>query len=161
MTDSLGTIRSYDDLLAALRARVVGLGTNYDAVDVVAGFTVTYTSKLLAPLHVRTLSPMAFDALLGTLGLELIVAENTKAIKKVRDRLAHRKMAASMLTADAHKPIIIKISKRRMKRLSTLAAKARRKIPRRKRASIASKAARARWHKPKLIEIAPAPSYPG
>lgn len=141
----LGTVRSYADVCAAMRARVVELGTNYDAVDVVAGFTTRFTSKLLSPSHIRTMTPEAFDALLGTLGLEFVVRESPEALQKASRRLEPRKLAASILTADKNEPIIIRVSKRRMKKLSKLAAKARKKIPAWKRSAIARNAIRARW----------------
>lgn len=161
MTAALGTVRSYDDLLEAFRARVVELGTNYRAVDEVAGFTDTFTTKLLAPGRLRTLTPMTFDALLGTLGLELVPRENARALQKVRAKLTQRKLAPSMLTADKHRPIIIRISKHRMKKLSKKAAKARKLIPARKRSSIARKAARARWRGIRPVIAGLAASLPG
>lgn len=155
--NELGTIRSYDDLLTAFRARVVELGTNYEALAVVMGVTETFPTKLLAPSRIRTLTPMTFDALLGALALELVPRENAKALAKVRDRLAKRELAPSMLTADKHRPIIVRVSRHRMKKLAKKAAEARKHIPKRKRRSIARKAALARWHPP-IVEAVVAPA---
>ena len=44
----IATIQSYDDLLAACRAQVARLGINYQILDIAAGFTDGYTTKLFA-----------------------------------------------------------------------------------------------------------------
>ena len=78
-------VGSYDELLAAVRARVADLGINYQILDLVAGFTDGYSTKLLAHSEYssnggrrtkRHFSPESFDAYMEALGLELHVVEN-------------------------------------------------------------------------------------
>jgi hypothetical protein len=88
----LAIVHSYSELIAALRARVVELGTTGETVDEVSGLPARYTAKLLAlPVPVKALGPVSMGPLLGTLGLKLIVAEDAEALEKIRHRLVPRK----------------------------------------------------------------------
>src|ERR1700704_3558888 len=88
----LAIVHSYAELIAALRARVVELGTTGETVDEVSGLPARYTAKLLAlPVPVKALGPVSLAPLLGALGLKLIVAEDTEALEKIRHRLEPRK----------------------------------------------------------------------
>jgi hypothetical protein len=88
----LAIVHSYAELIAALRARVVELGTTGEVVDEVSGLPARYTAKLLAlPVPVKALGPISLAPLLGALGLKLIVAEDTEALEKIRHRLEPRK----------------------------------------------------------------------
>jgi hypothetical protein len=63
----LAVVRSYYDLIDALRKRVLDLGTDYEEVDRVAGYTDTYTSKLLAPRPSRNFGEVSLGSMLGAL----------------------------------------------------------------------------------------------
>lgn len=86
----LAVIHDYDGLLRALRARVVELDTTMEAVDAVAGLPVRYSSKLLASVPIRGLSRMSFGAILGAMGVALIMIEDLSAFEKIRKRLVAR-----------------------------------------------------------------------
>jgi hypothetical protein len=83
----LAIVHDYDGLLAALRARRVQLGVTLETVDEVGGFASRYASKLLAPHPAKNMGIMAMGALLGTLGLKLVVVEDDEALGRVRSRL--------------------------------------------------------------------------
>jgi hypothetical protein len=90
----LGVIRSYDELIEAIRNRVLELNTTGESVDYVAGLPLRYCAKLLAPNRMRTLGSKSLEPLLGALGLALIVVEDEEQIARVRHRLEPRKKAA-------------------------------------------------------------------
>jgi hypothetical protein len=63
----LAVVRSYGDLINALRARIRELGTTCEAVDYIAGIPLRYCNKLLAPHPPRTIGSQSLGPLLGAL----------------------------------------------------------------------------------------------
>jgi hypothetical protein len=147
----LAVVRSYYDLVDALRARVLELGTDYEEIDRVSGYTDTYTSKLLAPRPSRNFGEVSLGSMLGALGLELHVVENLAASAKARQRLKQRVFAAYEPA-----PVVLRFSRRHFKRIGKLGAAAyRAKVPPEKRSEYARNASRKRWHRPKIQEVKP------
>lgn len=141
--------QAYDQLIAACRARSRELQMSFEIIDHIAGWPTRYGAKLFAVPSMRTLGPLSLGLALGTLALKLVVIEDPEALEQIRKRVTKPGRTLPMLTADAHKVITVKFSRRRLKMLSKLAAKARvKKIPARKRSRLARKAAKARWAKP-------------
>jgi hypothetical protein len=69
----LGHIRSYEDLVAALRGRCDELDISFRTLDEVAGLADGYSAKLLAPGSSLVMGRGSFAAVLGALGLVLTV----------------------------------------------------------------------------------------
>src|SRR5262245_6014051 len=86
----LAIVRSYDELIIALRAHCTELGSAGETYDDVAGLPLRYTSKLLAPVPIKTLGRISLGPLLGVLGLALVVVEDAEALARIRDRLTPR-----------------------------------------------------------------------
>jgi hypothetical protein len=84
-------IRSFDDLITVIRARIAELQITHETVDDVSGLQSGYSSKLLA--NIRRLGPLSFSALLPALGLKVTVSEDTEALARVASRLVKRKFA--------------------------------------------------------------------
>jgi hypothetical protein len=84
----LATVRSYTDLVAAIRGRIIDLKTTYDSVDALAGLADRHTSKLICWL--KHYGPISLGATLGALGLMLIVVVDTEQFERIRGRLAAR-----------------------------------------------------------------------
>jgi hypothetical protein len=91
----LAQVTDYAGLITALRARVDELNLTFDTLDEVAGLSDRYSSKLLTPAikPSRTLGKMSLGAVLGALGLRLIVVEDPVALAKVQNRYRPRKYA--------------------------------------------------------------------
>jgi hypothetical protein len=88
----LAVIHEYADLLSALRARAETLNVSRLEIDEAAGLQTGYCGKLLAQNPLRTLSRISLGAVLGALGLVLIVAEDPAPEARARiARLAPRK----------------------------------------------------------------------
>lgn len=146
MTDRLiAEVRDYQELVAALRARVVELGVASETIDEVAGIPLRYTAKLLAPIPVKGLGRFSMGPLLGALALKLLVVEDTEMVEKLRHRWvptrnASRSMLATKSPARSRFP--------RGPAFATL-MQARRVLKQspEQRSRIATKAARARWSK--------------
>jgi hypothetical protein len=84
-------IRDINDLVAAIRARRDELNVSHELLDHLAGLQSGYTSKLLAPEPMKGLGPMSLPALLGALGVALVLVEDSAAIERVRDKWVPRK----------------------------------------------------------------------
>src|SRR5206468_2426011 len=72
----LATVRDYDELVAAVRARVAELNITHANVDDVSGVPGGYASKLLCNPPMRTMGRVSLGLMLGALGLKLLVVED-------------------------------------------------------------------------------------
>ena len=141
----LAVARDYDELVAAFRARRDELKVPHLAIDDVAGLQTGYTGKLLADPPIRAFGRVSLGPMLGTLGLAVIVVADNAALRRVQHRLVTRKNRP--MRADRHASWFSSETGREMarRRAEKMSAKA--------RSMSASKAARARWHKPRLVAV--------
>lgn len=144
----LAVIRSYPDLHAALRARAEQLGFSRETIDGVAGLPAGYASKVLGPRPPKKLGAMSTFAILGALGVELVIVENPELLDRARLRMSQKgfgkRQERNVRIGGTH----IVVTRRYMRNLSRLAAVARvAKIKPAKRRALARNAARARWAK--------------
>jgi len=86
----LGEVHSYDELLAVLGARIVDLNASYETIDHVAGLPSRYTSRIFGPARGKRLGPVSLAAILGALGVKLIVVEDPEQLARIRRRLTKR-----------------------------------------------------------------------
>jgi hypothetical protein len=84
-------ITSMTGLLEAIRARQDELDLSCETIDEIAGLPARYTAKLLAPVPLRGISHMSLTAILGALGIGLVVVEDDAQREKVEDRWKPRK----------------------------------------------------------------------
>lgn len=87
-------IRSMPELIAALRDRAHELQLTHQTIDSVAGLQDGYTSKLLAPTPIKNLGPVSFEAMLGALGLAVVVVEDPEQVARVQNRWTKRERPA-------------------------------------------------------------------
>jgi len=86
----LADVTSYDEMLAALRARVTELQVNGQRFDEFAGLPTGYLSKLIGPNPIRRLGLQSFQPVLAGLGLRLLVIEDPEATQRLKDRVRPR-----------------------------------------------------------------------
>jgi hypothetical protein len=84
-------IHDMHGLLDVIRARRDALNVSHETIDHLAGFPAGYTSKLLAPEPVRGISHMSLGAVLGALGIGLVVVEDSAARERVHQKWVPRK----------------------------------------------------------------------
>jgi len=87
----VGEAREYHELVEILRQRTHALGTTMEVVDEVAGLPTRYTSKVFAPMAIKTLGKVSLGAILGALCLKLVVESDEEQLAKIRHRLTPRK----------------------------------------------------------------------
>ena len=90
MSDTIAEVRSWNDLHAALRARAESLNVSRLVLDELSGLQSGYASKLLAPVPIRHFGRGSLGAMLGALGLKLVVQEDKEALARVAGRLVRR-----------------------------------------------------------------------
>jgi hypothetical protein len=83
-------IRSYADLVRALRFRHHELNVSLHTLDQLAGLPLGYCAKILGPGQVKHLGPISLQSLLGALGCRLQLVEDPEAMARIRDRLIPR-----------------------------------------------------------------------
>jgi hypothetical protein len=88
--EPLAIVTDYLGLVAALRRRIVELGTGMESVDAVAGLPARYTSKLLSRNNKTSLGQTSMGPILGALGLKLAVLPDDEALARIRHRLPPR-----------------------------------------------------------------------
>jgi hypothetical protein len=74
--EPIAVVNTYDELLAALRQRVIDLGTSLAVVEDVAGLPANHATKVLN--GTRRFGPMSLSAVIGALGLKLAIVPTTK-----------------------------------------------------------------------------------
>jgi hypothetical protein len=90
MSDTIAEVRSWNDLHAAFRARAESLNVSRLVLDELSGLQSGYASKLLAPVPMRHFGRVSLGAMLGALGLKLVVQEDKEALARVAGRLVGR-----------------------------------------------------------------------
>jgi hypothetical protein len=83
----LAVVRSTADLHEVFRQRVVELEISLETIDAIAGLPTRYSAKLLSLDPKKHFGAISFEALLGALGLMLIVVEDAEALARVQRRL--------------------------------------------------------------------------
>lgn len=136
---TLAIVREYDDLLAAVRARMDELELTFDLLDHRSGVQVGYSSKIISPRPSKTFGPVSWGAIMGALRLKLILVDDPDAAGNRLKKLEKRRVAKNM-------PAMVSIpwffTPGDGRRLADLRLS---KIPANRRSGYARKAARARW----------------
>jgi hypothetical protein len=141
----IAEVRTYFELLAALRERVDELNVSGKTLDALSGLTDGYFQKLIGIKPQRTLGPGMLDTVLATLGVKLLLIRDEEAearlhatAAKLNQRLGERKgfqvrrPKTVVLTSASYR----KLNRLRLERLSP-----------ERRSEIARQAAQARWAK--------------
>jgi hypothetical protein len=99
----LATVTDYPGLIAALRSWMQELGTTMESVDEVCGWQSRHVNKLLAPTMIKTLGRVSMGAVLGALGLKLIVAVDEPVLARMKRRLAQSRWPAKRVAVHRDK----------------------------------------------------------
>jgi hypothetical protein len=135
----IAVVRDHDELHAALAARADELRVTRETLDAVSGLQSGYSAKLLAPFPSKKLNRVSLGAMLGTLGLMLIVVEDVEAFQRVKSRL--------MPAHGAQRTFVTRKTLRQLREMASRGAIAKNaKLTPKQRIAAARKAAIARWH---------------
>jgi hypothetical protein len=89
----IALVRDYDGLIQALRARADELRLSRQSLDEISGLQSGYSSKLLAPVPIKTLGQVSFGPALGAMGLAIVVIEDAEQLAKIAARIAEHAKA--------------------------------------------------------------------
>jgi hypothetical protein len=91
--EPLAVIRSYDQLVDAIRARVTQLQVSYETVTEVSGLPDRHINKLLCGL--KRFGPVSLGLTLSALGMAIVLVQDDEALAKVKPRLTPKKNPGS------------------------------------------------------------------
>jgi len=86
----IADVSSYEQMLAALRARINELQISGERFDEYSGLPRGYLSKLTGANPIRRLGMTSFAPVLAGLGLRLLVIEDEQATLRLKNRLPPR-----------------------------------------------------------------------
>jgi hypothetical protein len=170
----VGVATNYLELVAGFRARLAELGISYSTLDEIAGWTDSYSTKVLGEEPLRHMGAMALDAMLGATGLKIALIDDPERLARVKNhrhfvRRKHRPRTVAAGAYVAHRVTRSflkeigskggvatreKLSSRQREQIARNAARAKAaKLSPEQRSASASKAAKARWRKPRVVEV--------
>jgi hypothetical protein len=150
----LGTWNDYAGLHRLLRERAESLNISRNTLDEAAGFTPGHASKLLAPRPIKNLGPVTLGLMLQGLGVQLLLVEDPDALKRISSQLTPREVPVPVRALRWGKAGILVVSKRWVRRIAREGGRARAlALTPKQRSASARKAAKARWTKPRVIEM--------
>jgi hypothetical protein len=140
----LGTVGSYADLHALLRARCEELQISRLQLDEISGMQSGYSSKVLSLRPQKRLGTTSLPLILPALGVKLVLMVDEQATAALQARnIAPRRESA---VRSGHCAVLV--SRRHLKRIQRLGGLNSRARMSKKRASeLGRNAARARWQK--------------
>jgi hypothetical protein len=83
-------VRSYDDLIIAIRAVKEFLGLSNETVEEIAGLTRGHFDKMFGPSREKKMGPQTLPLILGALGIRLRVEIDPEQAKRVASRWIRR-----------------------------------------------------------------------
>jgi hypothetical protein len=83
-------IRSYADLVRALRERKEQLDVSFATIEDVSGLQSGHCSKLMSPRPSKLFGKLSLGLILQTLGMRLVLVEDKEAMARIRSRLTPR-----------------------------------------------------------------------
>jgi hypothetical protein len=86
----LAEFTSYDEMLAAVRARVAELNINGERFDEYCGLPKGYLSKLIGVSPIRRIGMTSMAPLFNALGIYCVMFEDPEATLRLQKRLAPR-----------------------------------------------------------------------
>jgi hypothetical protein len=93
----IATVRDYNELHAALRARADALSVSRGATDDVSGLPSGYSGKLLGPKPLKLFGVKSLGAILTVLGLKMVLVDDEESLRKYTARLSKRHDASVRL----------------------------------------------------------------
>jgi len=139
----IADVTSYEQMLAALRARVNELQLNGERFDEFAGLPRGYLSKLIGAKPIRRLGMTSFAPVLTGLGLRLLVIEDNAATERLKNKLPPRNQSYVRSVA-----VHTNLTRRFLRKIGAKGGENSRKyLGKRLVKQLARKAAAARWGK--------------
>lgn len=145
MTDVIiGAFNDFPGFQLLLRERREEIQMSLATLDAMMKTAEGHAGKMLADPPTKNMGITSFGKLMKNLRVKALLVVDETQVANEANQFDPRN-EKQVRTADAHDVVILRFTKRRMKKLAKLAAIGRTKIPKRKRVAMARRAARARW----------------
>lgn len=155
---------SYAGLIHASRARLAEIGMTYDTLDQIAGWCDSYSTKILSvepPTAKqsgkrstrRRLGVQSLGELTGGLGVKLAFVDDPERLERIKNHPEFRLRKWTPGKASIKASIAAKhwlFTPEKARQMGVLRGQ---KTSQKRRRAIAKKAAKARWKKPRVVEI--------
>jgi hypothetical protein len=89
----IATPRDYLELIQVARARMRELDITLETLDHISGLAPHYSQRLIGLNPEKRFGAVSLTAIMGALGLRLVVEEDQEALARVRSRLVKRRLA--------------------------------------------------------------------
>jgi hypothetical protein len=86
----IAIVKSYGELVTALRARSDELQVTRETLDHITGLQNGYAAKLLAPVPIRMLGRISLGPMLAALGMSIVLVEDLSALRKIQLQMTKR-----------------------------------------------------------------------
>jgi hypothetical protein len=150
----LAECRSYGELISAINTWILENGIAGEPLDELAGLPQKYSRKLLSPAPAKGLGPKSMGPLLGALGLKIIVAVDQEQFDRIKHRWNKRSKYTPKDFGKRNAVVHFSLSRRFMQANGRKGGpRSRSKMSREEASALGRKAAKARWHKPKVTEL--------
>jgi len=83
----IATPQDYNDLVKLARARMRQLNISLETLDYISGLTPRYSQKILGLKPEKRFGAVSLTAMMGALGLRLVVEEDQEALARIQSRL--------------------------------------------------------------------------
>jgi hypothetical protein len=150
----LAVVTDYDTLHAALRARKDELDLSCQVIDRAAALAVGHSSKILAPQQLKKPGWQTLGFLLPALGMKLALLEDAAAVEQLKKFSTRMVKTPARSVAWGRSGTQTVRSLRWVRRIARAGGEARaQKLTPAQRSASARKAAKARWHKPRVDSL--------
>jgi hypothetical protein len=99
----VGVARSYDEFVEALRRRKDQLGLSNECVEHIGDLTAGFCDKLIGPSQTKKFGRFSLDAMLGVLGLSVVVVVDDTKVRAVKRRYERRDDRMTRMAQDRRK----------------------------------------------------------
>lgn len=89
----IATPRDYNELIQVARDRMRELDITLETLDHISGLAPHYSQRLIGLNPEKRFGAVSLTAIMGALGLRLVVEEDQEALARVRSRLVKRRLA--------------------------------------------------------------------
>jgi len=152
----IAEVIDYDSLHRALRERREALNIPFTELDRAGALAPGHSSKILSPAKLKRATLATIGYLAPALGAKLVLVEDLASLEHLRKHFRTRQVevsARSVPWGRSGKQTVRSL--RWVRRIGRTGGEARaQKLSARQLSAIARKAAKARWRKPRVIEVA-------
>jgi len=146
-------VRSVDDVLRLVNERAELLGLRREDIDYLAGLASGHAGKLLSVPPQKRPAPATVFLLAGAVGYGVALVEDASALRAAKKEARNRKLNRPKAVQWRNAKALSMMHEEAVKRGKMGGSAAAAKMKPEQRSKRAKRAARARWRKPRIVEL--------